>query len=77
MKEIENLRVVASEAYSEYLLTTPPKGKDDPENSTPARQPPDAGLGMIFRYPGDPRKLRDRSKMRLWAEYFRGDLRQP
>lgn len=45
--------------------------------------PPDAGLGMIFRYPGDPKKLRDRAKMRLWAEYLRDNgrnstlIRQP
>ena len=38
---------------------------------------------MIFRYPGDPKKLRDRAKMRLWAEYLRDNgrnmtlLRQP
>ncbi|KAI5281267.1 hypothetical protein KEM52_003926 [Ascosphaera acerosa] len=38
---------------------------------------------MLFRYPGDARKLRDRSKMRLWGEYFRENgrnatlLRQP
>lgn len=45
--------------------------------------PPDAGLGMLFRYPGDAKKLRDRAKMRLWAEYLRDNgrnmtlLRQP
>lgn len=70
IKEIDSLRSVVLDHYSEYLLTLPPKGKEDPD--TPARQPPDAGLGMVFRYPGDARKLRDRSKMRLWAEYFRG-----
>lgn len=38
---------------------------------------------MIFRYPGDPKKLRDRAKMRLWAEYLRDNgrnttlIRQP
>lgn len=70
MKEIDQLRAIVADEYSEYLLTTPPKGKDGTE-ATP-RQLPDAGLGMVFRYPGDARKLRDRSKMRLWAEYFRG-----
>lgn len=46
--------------------------KDD-NNSTP----PDSGLGSIFRYPGDARKLRDKGKMRLWYEYLRGEfLRQ-
>lgn len=70
IKEIESLRSVVMDEYSEYLLTLPPKGKE--ESDATARQPPDAGLGMVFRYPGDARKLRDRSKMRLWAEYFRG-----
>lgn len=38
---------------------------------------------MNFRYPGDPKKLRDRAKMRLWAEYLRDNgrnftlIRQP
>lgn len=32
------------------------------------------GLGVIFRYPGDPRKLREKSKMKLWKEYFKGGL---
>jgi hypothetical protein len=72
IKEIDQLRAVVIEEYSEYLLTMPPKGKEDAESE--ARQPPDAGLGMVFRYPGDARKLRDRSKMRLWAEYFRGEF---
>lgn len=71
MKEIENLRVVVNDCYSEYLLSGA-KAKDQNPDTAEARQPPDAGLGMIFRYPGDARKLRDRSKMRLWGEYFRG-----
>ncbi|OXN05104.1 GTPase activating protein (GAP) [Aspergillus fumigatus] len=70
MKEIENLRVVVNDCYSEYLLSGA-KAKDQNPDTAEARQPPDAGLGMIFRYPGDARKLRDRSKMRLWGEYFR------
>jgi hypothetical protein len=28
------------------------------------------GLGEIFGYPGDARKLRERSKLKLWTEYF-------
>ncbi|KAL7621102.1 GTPase activating protein (GAP) [Parahypoxylon ruwenzoriense] len=65
---------VVAECYSEYLLR--------PEEKKNAH-PPDAGLGMIFRYPGDPKKLRDRAKMRLWAEYLRDNgrnanlIRQP
>lgn len=71
MKEIESMRLIVADAYSEYLLNPNPKPKEG-EPEQPVRQPPDAGLGMVFRYPGDARKLRDRSKMRLWAEYFRG-----
>ena len=29
-----------------------------------------AGLGMLFKYPGDPKKLRERSKMKLWKDYL-------
>ncbi|TQV93385.1 GTPase activating protein [Cordyceps javanica] len=71
---VGKLRRVVAECYSEYLLR-PDEKKDSP--------PPDAGLGLTFRYPGDPKKLRDRAKMRLWAEYLRDNgrgatlIRQP
>ena len=73
MKEVDNLRTVVTECYSEYLLSGA-KAKAQEISDGDGRQPPDAGLGMLFRYPGDARKLRDRSKMRLWGEYFRGEL---
>jgi Ca2+-binding EF-hand superfamily protein len=68
------MKKVTAECYSEYLLRP-----EDKKNATP----PDAGLGMLFKYPGDPKKLRDRAKMRLWAEYLRDNgrnmtlIRQP
>lgn len=67
------MKRVVAECYSEYLLQGDSKSGD----------PPDAGLGQLFRYPGDLRKLRDKSKMRLWAEYLRENgrnvtlIRQP
>jgi hypothetical protein len=64
MSEVKNLKILVESCYSEYLL-----GK---EKEGVVRREPDAGLGMNFKYPGDARKLRDRSKMRLWAEYLRG-----
>ncbi|KAJ5221954.1 uncharacterized protein N7469_010841 [Penicillium citrinum] len=70
MKEVDNLRMVVTDCYSEYLLSGA-KTKTQEAGEGDDRQPPDAGLGMLFRYPGDARKLRDRSKMRLWGEYFR------
>lgn len=63
MSEVKNLKILVESCYSEYLLGKDKDGK---------RIEPDTGLGMMFKYPGDARKLRDRSKMRLWAEYLRG-----
>ncbi|KAK3310841.1 uncharacterized protein B0T15DRAFT_426510 [Chaetomium strumarium] len=71
---VAKLKKVTAECYSEYLLRP-----EDKKNAAP----PDAGLGMMFKYPGDPKKLRDRAKMRLWAEYLRDNgrnmtlIRQP
>lgn len=71
--EVAKLKRVVSECYSEYLL----------QGDGKKTEPPDAGLGMLFKYPGDARKLRDRSKMRLWGEYLRENgrnvtlIRQP
>jgi TBC1 domain family member 8/9 len=73
--EVGKLKKVVSECYSEYHLL-PLEAKKNVE-------PPDAGLGMKFRYPGDAKKLRDKSKMRLWGEYLRENgrnvtlIRQP
>ena len=91
VKQVDSLRVVVNDCYSEFMLAaiTPttqdaPGSKDNektaeavsPAPSPRSREPPDTGLGMVYKYPGDPRKLRDRSKMRLWAEYFRGQDRR-
>nr|POF22408.1 putative gtpase-activating protein [Quercus suber] len=72
IKEVESMRVVTSDCYSEYFIfngfdVIPSQEKAD----ATLRTPPDTGLGKIFKYPGNSRKLRDRSKMRLWHEYLR------
>ena len=73
VKEVENLKAVIGECYSEYLLSGTTKAeRDNALSSNGVRESPDAGLGMVFRYPGDAKKLREQSKMRLWREYFRG-----
>lgn len=73
VKEVENLKAVIGECYSEYLLSGSTKAeRDSALTSNGIRDPPDAGLGMLFRYPGDAKKLREQSKMRLWREYLRG-----
>lgn len=71
MKEMGNLRAVSQECYSEYLLTADlSRDKSGEKEMHKDRSAPDVGLGTIFRYPGDARKLRDKSKMRLWREYL-------
>lgn len=72
IKEVDNMRTVAQESYSEYFLYNDFDAKPSPtkHDGTP-RAPPDTGLGSIFKYPGNSRKLRDRSKMRLWHEYLK------
>jgi hypothetical protein len=32
------------------------------------------GLGLRFEFPGDPKKLKDRSKTKLWKQYLEGRL---
>jgi hypothetical protein len=73
MSEVKNLKLLVDSCYSEYLLSSQEtKPSLDKDGTRREREPPDAGLGMTFKYPGDARKLRDRSKMRLWAEYLKG-----
>jgi hypothetical protein len=77
VRDVEKMKEVVAQCYSEYLLAGDPKRSRDASTDSKEgkmREPPDAGLGMLFRYPGDARKLRDRSKMRLWSEYLRGKI---
>lgn len=70
MNESKNLKVLTDSCYSEFLLAGSDRKHAAGDDKDGKR--PDTGLGVIFRYPGDAKKLRDRSKMRLWAEYLRG-----
>lgn len=72
-KDASNLKAIVSQCYSEYLLSEKAhKSAEKPDMAR--RSPPDVGLGLLFGYPGDAKKLRDKSKMRLWGEYLRGRL---
>ncbi|KIW04473.1 uncharacterized protein PV09_04233 [Verruconis gallopava] len=87
MKDVENMKKVVCLCYSEFQLTEDSgkasKGKELVDIEKPEREPPDTGLGSIFKYPGDARKLRDKAKMRLWKEYMKENgrnvtlIRQP
>lgn len=75
VKEVENLRAVVAQCYSEYLLSDDviDDKKGGTDDAQKGREHPDTGLGMVFRYPGNARKLRDATKIRLWKEYLRGE----
>jgi len=84
VKEVENLRTVVRDCYTEYLLSTDgDEKKSGGDEAKTEREHPDTGLGLIFRYPGNARKLRDATKIRLWKEYLRDNgrsatlIRQP
>jgi hypothetical protein len=72
VKEVDNLRRAVGQCYSEYLLESTEERKAGGDDATSEREHPDTGLGMVFRYPGNARKLRDATKIRLWREYLRG-----
>lgn len=73
VKEVDNLRRVVGQCYSEYLLENDTDRKPGADDTKTEREHPDTGLGMVFRYPGNARKLRDATKIRLWREYLRGN----
>jgi Ca2+-binding EF-hand superfamily protein len=52
--------------YSEFIIK-----KNEPNVDKDKFKTPEGGLGQIYKYPGDARKLKDKSKLRLWYDYFR------
>lgn len=73
VKEVENLRQVVAHCYSEYLLAAEDEKGEKGDGTVNGKEHPDTGLGLIFRYPGNARKLRDATKIRLWKEYLKGE----
>lgn len=52
--------------YSDFLIKKNTPGVD--KNQIKA---PEGGLGLTFKFPGDPKKLKDKPKLKLWFDYFR------
>ncbi|KAG6820202.1 hypothetical protein H0H93_004052 [Arthromyces matolae] len=44
---------------------------EEKENSPPRESTYHGGLGLRYKFPGDPKKLREASKIKLWATYLR------
>ncbi|CAH7685043.1 rab-GTPase-TBC domain-containing protein [Phakopsora pachyrhizi] len=69
--EMKALKPFATTFYSEHLLSS---GGDEEGEFTIREGIGNgyhSGLGSLYRYPGDPRKLREKSKIKLWKEYFK------
>lgn len=65
-EQVSNMKILdpfLKGCYSEYMMTTQ-TDKDSVYSGPPA------GMGKQFSFPGDSRKLKDKSKMRLWREYL-------
>lgn len=68
----EQLRRITTSFYSEFMVESAilrKKGKPRQEILAELAVPP-GGLGREFGYPGEARAGTERSKMRLWLEYF-------
>lgn len=69
LKNITKLQPFLQTCYSEYLLA-----RNNVSQENVASIPP-GGLGLVFKFPGNPVELRDRSKMKLWFDLFKADGR--
>lgn len=69
LANVKNLPPFIQTCYSEYLLA---KNKVSTEKIT---EIPPGGLGIAFKFPGNPKESRDRSKMKMWFDLFRLDGR--
>lgn len=69
LANVKNLAPFIQTCYSEYLLA---KNKVSSEKIT---EVPPGGLGIVFKFPGNPKESRDRSKMKMWFDLFRMDGR--
>lgn len=66
---VKHLQPFIQSCYSEYLLA---KNKVSAEK---VDHIPPGGLGIVFKFPGNAKDLRDRVKMKLWFDLFRADGR--
>lgn len=69
LKNVKKLQPFIQTCYSEYILAKN-KISNEPIDAVPA-----GGLGLMFKFPGNAKDLRDKSKMKLWFDLFRADGR--
>ncbi|KAG0014187.1 hypothetical protein BGZ81_000600 [Podila clonocystis] len=64
VRAMRSLKPFLATCFSEALLADRPDVAEK-----------DSGLGWIFEFPGDPKKLKNKSKTKLWLQYFRDNGR--
>ncbi|QWU87413.1 hypothetical protein CA3LBN_001678 [Candidozyma haemuli] len=69
LPNVKKLPPFIQTCYSEYLLA-----KNKVSNEKVEHMPP-GGLGVKFKFPGDAKANRDKTKMKLWFDLFRVDGR--
>lgn len=69
LSNIGKLQPFIQTCYSEYILA-----KNHISGESVDEVPP-GGLGLEFKFPGNPQQSRDKSKMKLWFDLFRADGR--
>jgi hypothetical protein len=62
---MKDLKQFLATCESEALLS---------DDEAKAEETVPGGLGLVFGFPGDPKKLKDRSKMKLWKQYLQGNF---
>ncbi|CAI5759160.1 unnamed protein product [Candida verbasci] len=65
LKNLNKLQPFIQTCYSEYLLS-----KNKITNEKIDHVPP-GGLGLIFKFPGNAKELRDKTKLKMWFDYFK------
>ncbi|TIC12905.1 TBC-domain-containing protein [Wallemia mellicola] len=78
LSQMKHVKAFAKGCYSERLVGEEINDNDnddldhkDNDNDNDNDKTYHHGLGVQFKYPGDPKKLREKTKLRLWKEYFR------
>ncbi|KAF8980526.1 hypothetical protein BGZ46_004067 [Entomortierella lignicola] len=64
VRAMRSLKAFLATCFSEALLA------DRPDVAAK-----DSGLGWVFEFPGDPKKLKNKSKTKLWLQYFKDNGR--
>ncbi|WLF80531.1 GTPase activating protein (GAP) [Lodderomyces elongisporus] len=61
---IKKLAKFVQASYSEYLLSK------NHMSSTKIEHVPPGGLGLVFKFPGNPKESRDKTKLKFWFDLF-------